>query len=85
MGSNHGNLQNTPLLALGYRALRELPRCTVRGYGERGLNTGRGGTENGRDNGEGGPERAASGNDGVGARKAREEGRKTWDPVVGYV
>ena len=31
VGSNHGNLQNTPLLALGYRALRELPRCTVRG------------------------------------------------------
>ena len=31
VGSNHGNLQNTPLLALGYRALRELPRCMVRG------------------------------------------------------
>ena len=31
VGSNHGNLQNTPLLALSYRALRELPRCTVRG------------------------------------------------------
>ena len=26
MGSNHGNLQNPPLLALGYRELRELPR-----------------------------------------------------------
>ena len=31
VGSNHGNLQNPPLLALGYRALRELPRCTVQG------------------------------------------------------
>ena len=31
VGSNHSNLQNTPLLALGYRALRELPRCTVWG------------------------------------------------------
>ena len=31
VGSNHGNLQNPPLLALGYRALQELPRCTVRG------------------------------------------------------
>ena len=31
VGSNHGNLQNPPLLALGHRALRELPRCTVRG------------------------------------------------------
>ena len=29
VGSNHGNLQNTPLLALGYRALRELPRCIL--------------------------------------------------------
>ena len=31
--SNHGNLQNTLLLALGYRALRGLPRCTARGGG----------------------------------------------------
>ena len=31
VGSNHGNLQNTLLLALCYRALRELPRCTVQG------------------------------------------------------
>ena len=34
VGSNHGNLQNTPLLALDYRALRGLPRCTARGEGE---------------------------------------------------
>ena len=67
VGSNHGNLQNTPLLALGYRALRKLPWCTVRGYGERGLNTGGDGTDNGGDNGEEGPERTASGNDGVGS------------------
>ena len=26
VGCNHGNLQNTPLLALGYRALGGLPR-----------------------------------------------------------
>ena len=36
VGSNHGNLQNTPLVALGYRALRGLPRCTVRGEVDRG-------------------------------------------------
>ena len=30
VGSNHGNLQNPPLLVLGYRALQELTRCTVR-------------------------------------------------------
>ena len=35
VGSNHGILQNPPLLALGHRALRDLPRCTVRGSGER--------------------------------------------------
>ena len=31
MGSNHGSLQNPPLLALGHRALRDLLWCTVRG------------------------------------------------------
>ena len=31
VGSNHGSLQNPPLLALGHRALRELPRCAVQG------------------------------------------------------
>ena len=67
VGSNHSNLQNTPLLALGYWALRELPGCTVRGLGERGLNTGGGGTDNVGDNGEGGPERTASGSDGIGS------------------
>ena len=35
LGSNHGSLQKPPLLALGHRALRDLPRCTVRGSGER--------------------------------------------------
>ena len=35
VGSNHGSLQKPPLLALGHRALRDLPRCTVRGSGER--------------------------------------------------
>ena len=31
VGSNQGSLQNPPLIALGHRAIRELPRCTVRG------------------------------------------------------
>ena len=35
VGSNHSSLQNTLLLALGHRALQDLPRCTVRGSGER--------------------------------------------------
>ena len=76
MGSNHVNLQNIPLLALGYRALRELPWCTVRGLGERGINTGGGGTNNGGDNGEGRPEGTAGGSDGVGGEagaRGREE------------
>ena len=29
VGSNHGSLQKPPLLALGHRALQDLPRCTV--------------------------------------------------------
>ena len=33
LGSNHGNIQNTLLLALGYRALRGLPRCMAQGEG----------------------------------------------------
>ena len=76
MGSNHSSLQKPLILALGHRALRDLPRCTVRGSGERGFNTGGGGTENSRDNGEGGPERTASGNGGVGSgagARGREE------------
>ena len=31
VGSNHGSLQKPLLLALGHRAIRDLPRCTVRG------------------------------------------------------
>ena len=38
VGSNHGSLQNTLLLALGHRALRDLPRCTVQGLGARRAN-----------------------------------------------
>ena len=78
VGSNHGNLQNTPLLSLGYRALRELPRCTVLGLGV-GLNTGGGGNDNGGDNGEGGPGGTASGSDGVGGEAGARKGEKPGD------
>ena len=85
MGSNHGNLQNTPLLSLGYRELRD---CRGVRYGERerGLNMGRGGTDNGGDNGEGGPGGTASGSNGAwGEAGARGWRGKTWGPLVGYV
>ena len=81
MVSNHGNLQNTLLLALGYRALRGLPRCTAQG----GINTGDG-IGNGEDNGEGRPAGMASGSGGKrGEAGARGGTGNTWGPLVGYV
>ena len=85
MGSNHGNLQNTPLLALGYRALRELPRCTVRGEGERGSNTGGAGLRTAGMTVREGQRGRPAGTARLGAEQAIEEGRKNSDPVVEYV
>ena len=81
VGSNHGKLQNTPLLALGYRArgvrygdrergglIREVTGLITEGITVRAGQRGR-----------------QAGVMALGARQAREEGRKTWGPVVGYV
>ena len=70
--------QNTLLLSLGHRALRDLPRCTVRGKGERGgFNTGGGaGLITAGLTVRAGQSRRPAGTATLGAGRANEEGEK---------
>ena len=84
MGSNHGSLQNPPLLGLGHRALREFSAVYGTGIGREGaLTQGGGGTDNGGANGEGGSEWPASGNGDVGSGAGERGREKNSDPLVG--